>query len=132
MMEAIDLSKLAIVLALLAAPVAVALYDWLYGWPLVKRVRALELECEALREAGAAGATLVARLAPAEARLQEQLGQLEERLAQLELVNQSAPYERAIGLAEQGEEAERLIPYLGLSQGEAELVRLLHGGRASA
>jgi len=135
MIETIDFAKLAVVLAIAAAIAAVALYDVLYGWPLVRRVAALERRCRELEEAApAAGHDAerpAERVAGAEGRLEERLALLSERLAQLELANQGAAYERAIDLAEQGEDAERLIPLLGLSQGEVDLVRLLHGGRAS-
>lgn len=137
-MEAVDFAKLAVVLAMAAAVVAVAAYDVFYGWPLCRRLRVLERQCEALGEAlggapaEAAGAGATARLEAAEQRVREQLAHLGERLAQLELANQGVPYEKAIGLAEKGAEAERLLPYLGLSQSEADLVRLLHGGRSAA
>jgi len=57
----------------------------------------------------------------------QQIERLAERIGQLELRSESRPYEQAINLAARGGGAERLISYFGLTEGEASLVRLLHG-----
>ena len=49
------------------------------------------------------------------------------RLGQLELATEVRSYEQAIGSAERGEESSRLISCFGLTEGEADLVTLLHG-----
>ncbi len=130
-MEAIEFAKLATVIAIAAAVAAVAVYDVFYGWPMHRRLRALEQSLAALGAQPTGVAEVAARLETAEARLGEQLGHIRERLAELELAAQGISYERAIGLAERGEESERLLPYLGLTETEADLVRLLHGGRVT-
>jgi hypothetical protein len=63
----------------------------------------------------------------AERRTQAQLTQLTERLGQLELRTDTHSYEQAISLASKGGGTDRLITYFGLSEGEANLVRLMHG-----
>jgi hypothetical protein len=64
-------------------------------------------------------------------RLGQRIERLAERIGQLELRSESRPYEQAINLAARGGGAERLIRFFGLTEGEASLVRLLHG-RSSA
>ena len=55
------------------------------------------------------------------------LGRLGERLGQLELATDTRSYEQAIGCAQKGEETARPISCFGLTEGEADLVMLLHG-----
>jgi hypothetical protein len=69
------------------------------------------------------------RIADVENRSREHWSQLGERLGQLELMTDARSYEQAIGFAEQGEQAERLMSCFGLTEGEADLVKLLHGDK---
>lgn len=54
---------------------------------------------------------------------------LGERLGQMELRSESRSYEQAIDLAARGGPVEQLASCFGLTEGEANLVRLLHGRR---
>ena len=69
-------------------------------------------------------ARVAAERAVAAAKTSTRLG---ERLGQLELATETRSYEQAIGCAEKGEETSRLISCFGLTEGEADLVVLLHG-----
>ena len=62
-------------------------------------------------------------------RLERQGQDLDHRQETLENQSQAGdmPYGEAIQLVQKGASAERLVEELGLSQGEAELVLLLHG-----
>jgi len=138
-------------LALGLAPVLAALgaYELLFVWPLRRRLARIEAEAKALARASAAApARLDARLdaridtrvdprlaaerAAALARVERaeaELDRLGDRLGRLELRGQSPAYEQAIDLAAKGGGAKRLVTYFGLSEGEATLVRRLHGKR---
>jgi hypothetical protein len=70
---------------------------------------------------------LAARVAASDQRGREDLGRIGERLGQIELATESRSYEQAIGCAERGEETAKLISCFGLTEGEADLVMLLHG-----
>ncbi len=74
--------------------------------------------------------SLAARVAASDQRGREDLGRLGERLGQIELATEARSYEQAIGCAERGEESARLISCFGLTEGEADLVTLLHGDRS--
>jgi hypothetical protein len=86
-------------------------------------------------EAAAAGlgrALERARAAALEAQRQQhalepRLRRAEDRLGQVELRAVSRPYEQAIRMASEGGSADGLMQYFGLTDGEAALVRLLHG-----
>ncbi|NNC65935.1 MAG: DUF2802 domain-containing protein [Gammaproteobacteria bacterium] len=84
--------------------------------------RALDSMHEAMQE-------FAKRLKQDRERANAQLVRLEERIAQLNLRTDARPYEQAIALAEHGAEQKSLSRTLGLTQGEAKLVSLLHGGR---
>jgi hypothetical protein len=125
-------SDLAAALGLVLA--AVAGYELLLIFPMRLRVRrlrrralsyerALDAMHDSLRE-------LASRLAEDRERGSARLIRLEERIAQLNLRTDARPYEQAIALAEHGAEQTSLSRTLGLTQGEAKLVSLLHGGRA--
>ena len=60
-------------------------------------------------------------------RLTDMLNRHVERLGQLELRAASRPYEQAIQMASAGGSEDGLVRYFGLTEGEAALVRLLHG-----
>ena len=74
--------------------------------------------------------SLAARVATLDQRSREDLSRLVERVGQLEIATDSRSYEQAITSAEHGEETARLIACFGLTEGEADLVKLLHGDRS--
>ena len=118
-----------VLLGLAAALAVLVIYDVAYVWPLCRRLAAVNERCRALEFSSSASAGLEGRLAAVETWLRDDMSQLAERLAQLELSTEARSYEQAIGLAERGEQADRLISCFGLTEGEAELVTLLHGDR---
>jgi hypothetical protein len=59
----------------------------------------------------------------------EQIAMLTEKIGQIELRRAARGVEQVIDLAAHGDNVGRLVSCLGLSQGEASLVGLLHGGR---
>jgi len=119
-----------ILLGLAAALSVLVIYDVAYVWPLCRRQAVLHVRCAKLEQALAALVGVSDRVGSLENRGREDLSQLAQRLGQLELATESRSYEQAIGCAERGEEAERLISCFGLTEGEANLVTLLHGERA--
>jgi hypothetical protein len=119
-----------VLLGLAAALSILVIYDVAYVWPLCRRVTALANRCRVLEAAQGDGPNVAELLAAAERRAREDLAQLAERFGQLELAVEARSYEQAIDCAERGEEAERLISCFGLTEGEANLVTLLHGDRA--
>jgi hypothetical protein len=119
-----------VLLGLAAALAVLVIYDVAYVWPLCRRQAALAARCASLEQALAGLVGLTERVVGLENRGREDLSQLAQRLGQLELATESRSYEQAIGCAERGEEAERLISCFGLTEGEASLVTLLHGDRA--
>ncbi len=118
-----------VLLGLAAALAVLIIYDVAYVWPLCRRLAAVNERCRALEFSLSAAAGLEQRLGAVEGRVRDDLGQLGERLAQLELSTEARSYEQAIGFAERGEQADRLISCFGLTEGEADLVTLLHGDR---
>ena len=114
-------------LGLAAALAVLVIYDVCYVWPLCRRQAALAARCAKLEQGLAVLVGVAERVAAVETRGRESLSQLAQRLGQLELATESRSYEQAIGCAERGEEAERLISCFGLTEGEANLVTLLHG-----
>ena len=70
---------------------------------------------------------LAARVAANDDRRRDGVGRLGERQGRIELATESRSYEQAMGCAERGEETARLISCFGLTEGEADLVILLHG-----
>jgi uncharacterized protein DUF2802 len=119
-----------VILGVAAALSILVIYDVVYVWPLCRRVGALAARCRSLEESHGTADGLAGRIALLESRSRDDLAQLAERLGQLELATEARSYEQAIGCAERGEEAERLISCFGLTEGEANLVTLLHGERA--
>jgi hypothetical protein len=114
-----------------AALAVLVIYDVLYVWPIHRRISALTDRCTGLeRSLGGLLDNLAARVATNDQRGREDLGRLGERLGQLELATEARSYEQAITSAERGEESARLISCFGLTEGEADLVTLLHGDRA--
>ena len=112
---------------------ALAVYELLLILPMRLRVgrlrrRALCYE-RALDSMHEAMQAFSKRLAEDRKRGNAQLGRLEERVAQLNLRTDARPFEQAIALAEHGAEQKSLSRSLGLTQGEAKLVSLLHGSR---
>jgi hypothetical protein len=116
-----------VLLGLAAALAMLVIYDVSYVWPLCRRQAALAARCAKLEQALAGVVGLTERVAAVESRGREDLSQVAQRLGQLELATESRSYEQAIGCAERGEDAERLISCFGLTEGEAKLVTLLHG-----
>jgi hypothetical protein len=120
-----------IILGVAAALAVLAIYDVVYVWPIHRRISALTDRCNGLeRSLGGLLDNLATRVASSEQRGREDLGRLGERLGQLELATESRSYEQAITSAERGEESARLISCFGLTEGEADLVTLLHGDRS--
>lgn len=114
-----------------AALAVLVLYDVLYVWPIHRRISALTERCAMLeRSLGQTLELLATRVDASERRGREDLGKLAERLGQLELATEARSYEQAIGCAERGEASARLISCFGLTEGEADLVTLLHGDAA--
>jgi hypothetical protein len=118
-----------VLLGLAGALSILVIYDVSYVWPLCRRQAALAERCGKLEQALAGLVGVAERVALLENRGREDLSQLTQRLGQLELATESRSYEQAIGCAERGEQAERLISCFGLTEGEANLVTLLHGER---
>jgi hypothetical protein len=120
-----------VLIGVAAALAVLVIYDVCYVWPihrrigrLVDRVDGLERSLSGLLDA------LAARVAASDHRGREDLGRLGERLGQLELATEARSYEQAICSAERGEERARLMNCFGLTEGEADLVTLLHGDQA--
>jgi hypothetical protein len=106
-------------------------YDVVYVWPIHRRITALTERCVGLeRSLGGVLDEVAARVEAIDERGREDFGRVGERLGQLELAIESRSYEQAIGFAERGEESARLISCFGLTEGEADLVTLLHGDAA--
>ena len=116
------------ILGVAAALAILVIYDVVYVWPIHRRIKALVERFDNL-ERSQRGLIdgLATRVATLERHGREDLGRLGERLGQLELATESRSYEQAITSAEHGEEVTRLITCFGLTEGEAELVTLLHG-----
>jgi hypothetical protein len=119
------------ILGVAAALAILVIYDVVYVWPIHRRIKALAERFDNL-ERSQRGLIdgLATRVATLERHGREDLGRLGERLGQLELATESRSYEQAITSAEHGEEVTRLITCFGLTEGEAELVTLLHGDKA--
>ena len=117
-----------VLLGLAAALAVLVIYDVVYVWPIHRRIAALTERCAGFeRSLGGILAELTARVETSHAQGREDFGRLGERLGQLELATETRSYEQAIGCAERGEETARLISCFGLTEGEADLVMLLHG-----
>jgi hypothetical protein len=117
-----------VLLGIAAALGVVVIYDVCYVWPIHRRISALTERCAIVeRSLGGLLGDLAARVEASFTRERQDVGRLGERLGQLELATDSASYEQAIGCAEKGEETSRLISCFGLTEGEADLVMLLHG-----
>ena len=118
-----------VTLGIAAALGALVIYDIVFVWPIHRRISALTDRCTVLeRSLSRVLADLAARVEATDTRGREDLGKLGERLGQLELATtDSQAYEQAIGCAEKGEETSRLRSCFGLTEGEADLVMLLHG-----
>ena len=110
-----------------------AVYELVLMLPMRLRVRRLRRRAlsyeRALDSMHEAMQEFAKRLKQDRERANAQLVRLEERIAQLNLRTDARPYEQAIALAEHGAEQKSLSRTLGLTQGEAKLVSLLHGGR---
>jgi hypothetical protein len=120
-----------IILGLAAALGILVIYDVVYVWPIHRRIAALAERCNGLeRSLGGLLDSLAARVAASDQRGREDFGRLGERLGQLELATETRSYEQAITSAQRGEERARLKSCFGLTEGEADLVTLLHGDRA--
>jgi hypothetical protein len=117
-----------VVVGVAAALAILVLYDVFYVWPIHRRISALTDRCALLeRSLDGLFPQLYARLAASDNRSREDFTRISERLGQLELAIETRSYEQAIGCAEKGEESSRLISCFGLTEGEADLVLLLHG-----
>jgi hypothetical protein len=116
-----------VLLGIAAALAILVIYDVFYVWPIHRRISALTDRCAILeRSLGGMRDDLAGRFEASAAQGRADLGRLGERLGQLELATDTRSYEQAIGCAEKGEETARLISCFGLTEGEADLVVLLH------
>jgi hypothetical protein len=117
-----------VLLAVAAALALVVIYDVLYVWPIHRRISVLTDRCAVLeRSLSGVLDDLAKRFEMSASQGRADVSRLSERLGQLELATESRSYEQAIGCAEKGEEPARLISCFGLTEGEADLVMLLHG-----
>jgi hypothetical protein len=117
-----------VLLGIAAALAVVVIYDVFYVWPIHRRISVVSDRCALLeRSLGGVLDDLVARFETSSNQGRADLSRLGERLGQLELATDSRSYEQAIGCAQKGEETARLISCFGLTEGEADLVMLLHG-----
>jgi hypothetical protein len=121
-----------VVLGAAAALAILVIYDVVYVWPLCRRVAAATQACRALEERLERSREIEERLAAVESMSRSHWSQIGERLGQLELSIDSRSYEQAIGFAELGRHTDELMACFGLTEGEASLVRLLHGDKQSA
>jgi hypothetical protein len=117
-----------VTLGIAAALAILVIYDVVYVWPIHRRIAVLTERCAGFeRSLSGILNDLAARVAASDQRGREDLGRIGERLGQIELATESRSYEQAIGCAERGEETAKLISCFGLTEGEADLVMLLHG-----
>jgi len=117
-----------VTLGLAAAVAVLVIYDVAYVWPIHRRISVLTERCAGFeRSLNCVLNDLTARVIANDDRRREDLGRLGDRLGQIELATEDRSYEQAIGCAEKGEETARLISCFGLTEGEADLVMLLHG-----
>lgn len=128
-----------VVLGAAAALAILVLYDVAYVWPLCRRIKAANERCRALEarldeaqieQVRFQSRQIEERLAAVESQSRSHWSQLGERLGQLELGIDARSYEQAIGFAEIGQDSDELMSCFGLTEGEANLVRLLHGDKA--
>ena len=117
-----------VLLGIAAALGVIVIYDVFYVWPIHRRISAVTDRCAVLeRSLGGVLDDLAARLEMSSNQGRADLSRLGERLGQLEVATDTRSYEQAIGCAQKGEETARLISCFGLTEGEADLVMLLHG-----
>ena len=117
-----------VMLGIAAAVAVLVVYDVCYVWPIHRRISTLTERCAVFeRSLGGMLDDLARRAAASDQRGREDLSRLGERLGQIELAIEARSYEQAIDCAERGEESARLISCFGLTEGEADLVTLLHG-----
>ena len=119
----------AIVLGVAAALAVLVIYDVVYVWPLCRRMAAVAERCRLLEQTCAELPSLSSQVALLADRSRVDLALIGERLGQLELATDERSYEQAITCAEHGDDPDRLISCFGLTEGEAQLVTLLHGDR---
>jgi hypothetical protein len=120
-----------LLLGIAATLTVVFIYDVVYIWPIHRRIAVIAQRCAVLeRSLGTVLQDLLARVEASDHRGRQDVGRLGERLGQLELATETRSYEQAIDSAEKGEETSRLISCFGLTEGEADLVMLLHGEAA--
>lgn len=117
-----------VLLGMAAALAVVVIYDVCFVWPIHRRISALTERCAVHeRSLGRLLESLTARVEASFNQRRDDFTRIGERLGQLELATETRSYEQAIGCAEKGEESARLISCFGLTEGEADLVMLLHG-----
>jgi hypothetical protein len=112
-------------LGIAAAVAVLVIYDVCYVWPIHRRISTLTERCAVFeRSLGGMLDDLARRFAANDQRGRENLSRLGERLGQIELAIEARSYGQAIDCAN---EAKSLISCFGLTEGEADLVTLLHG-----
>jgi hypothetical protein len=123
-----DLPWPEVLMGLSVALAVLVIYDVVYVWPIHRRITAVTERCGVLeRSLNGLLEDLKRRVVASDERGREDTRRLGERLGQLELAMETQSYEQAIVGAERGEESARLISCFGLTEGEADLVMLLHG-----
>ncbi len=63
---------------------------------------------------------------------EKDLAELTDRVCLVEELGDARAFDRAIDVARQGAEADKLVANFGISRGEAELLTVVHGKRAAA
>jgi hypothetical protein len=94
--------------------------------------QSLQSELEALRRETRGAVELGVRAGRRLRKAEQQMQQLQDRLGFIELRNEGRAYDQAINLARRGADATKLVSDFGMSQGEADLVSLLHGRRRAS
>ena len=123
----IELASIELALILAVPLLAFGVYELFIVAPLRRKLAQLDRAMAGLRYSVQQANRLDPRLEAHEAAVNERLGRIADRIGQIELRSESRALEHAIDQAARGN-AERLVKNFGLTEGEASLVCLLHGG----
>ena len=122
---------LTIVLAIGVAVAVSGLYEWCAVRPLRRSARREAVEVHAIGRALASQAALVGRLEAAERELRDRVRQLGDRVGSVERRDVRPAHARMLDLGGRERDPAGLVAGFGFSEGEASLVRLLHGAGKS-
>lgn len=129
-MPDVNLPAMALILCLIATvSIMIAAFTWRSQRQLRSRQGLLEADLNRLRREIEVATGISAKVSERLRRAEAQARLAGERLGQLELRGEGRPYDQAIDLVRRGAGARNLVQNFGLSQGEADLVALLHGRR---